>query len=169
MKIYNSKKSPKLVSPSKYSEESVRLKKHSPIPYKFNEKSYFLPDISKKGEHFKRKKSTKFLPKVAEIQTDAKYSLISNDAMQSNDKSRNPSLAHDFSIDNIVKSSYAIPILSNRHQSQHKKDLAHYSPDQLLNISFLPVKYKLKRYENLKGTNSRSNIMSFNNFTPSHK
>ena len=169
MKIYNLKKSPKYKSPSKHSEESIKLKKQPQYSTKSNEKSYFFPDISKKAENFKRKKSTKYLQKLLEVHTDPKNSLKSTDAIQPHKIDKNPSLEHDFSIDNIIKSSFASSILSNRNQNLSRKEASQHTPDQLPNISFLPSKYRLKKYDNMKTPNSKSIIMSFNNFSPKNK
>jgi hypothetical protein len=168
MRIYARKKSPKYAMPSKHSNDSIKLKKNSPVANKSNEKSYFFPDIIKKDEIFKRKKSSKHLNKVLEIRTDAKSTLKSPDLNPGNDRSRNQSLAHDSSNENFVKISFVSPTLSNRHQNFTRKEVSPFNPEQLPNISFLPNKYRLKKYENIKN-NIKFIAASINEYSPSHK
>ena len=169
MKIYNKKKSPKFISPVRLTEDNIHVQ-NTPQPTNKNyEKSYFLPDIIKKEGSVKRKKSTKYIKKIMEIRTNAKSTLKSSELSMFHHRSRNPSLVHDASNESFVKSSFGNPVLSNRHQNLSKKEINTITPDPLPNISFLPAKYRLKRHENLKSTNSRSNIGGSNNFSPIHK
>ena len=170
MKIYNKKKSPKFASPIRATEENIKLKKTPQPSNKHSEKSYFFPDIIRKEGSINRKKSTRYIKKIMEIRTDAKSTLKSSELSAIHNGSRNPSLVHDASNESFVKSSFGNPVLSNRHQNLSRKEIINsLTPDPMPNISFLPGKYRLKRHENLKITNSRSNIGGSNNFSPINK
>ena len=166
MKIYAKRKSPNN-GMNKYSNESIRLKKQSPMAGKSNEKSYFFPDIIKKDEYMTRKKSTKYIKKIVELRSDTKSTLKSSEL--NNYRSRNQSLAREGSDEALVKLSFDNPILTNRNKKPIKKDVSPYTPDHLPNLSFLPSKYRLKRYDNNMFTNSKSIATSFNNFSPKFK
>lgn len=168
MKIYNRKKSPNFATPGRMFEDQGKWKKPK-VLQKNPEKSYFLPEILRKDGHMQRKKSIKYMKKVVEVKSDQKSTLKSTEGRHIRRKSRNPSLEHESSNESLVKSVFIHPVLSNRHQQFSKKEFSPLTPDQLPNVSVIPSKYRLKKHENLKATNSKSIIASSNNFSPIHK
>lgn len=164
MRIYKRKKSPHSPMLNKNSEESINISKQHSSNYKITEKSYLLPEIVKREELLHRKKSNKCIHKIMEIRTDPKSTMKTTDPPFN---SRNLSLAHETSSENLVKSNFVNQTLSNRGNGFRKRDSGQITPDCLPALSFLPNKYRIKKHEELKITIARPIVSSTNNFSPS--
>lgn len=163
LRYYSRKKSPNYIMPNKHSDETLRLKKSSPSNLRVNEKPYFLPEISRREEHFSIKKSSKHIQKALEIKTEHKSTMKFSDPNFEN--SRKLSLVRENSIDNIVNSSFANPIHSNRGHVSVKKSSGVQTPEGLPDIYSYNNKYRVKKREEVKTTVARPVGQNFNNFS----